>query len=248
MILKFSFPLLFASMVFYSCKPTPTTVVPKITVKPTALIIGNPLDCGIENISIFPVGSNYKPQVFEGEREDVLSNMVKGTLCFMSNTSDFSDRLASQEYINGNQDEFDIRNILFYDLKTGASYPLLADTMHILSFALHKEFTNPLIFYRMVKKDINRDSLYNSKDPVMLFISDIFGRKLTQITPDNEQFLDYFYYAETQKILIKSAIDQDGDKEFTSSDETNFRDMSIKTPAMGREIFTKSLKDSLRFK
>jgi hypothetical protein len=97
-----------------------------------------------------------------------------------------------------------------------------------------------------VKKDFNADSVFNSKDPVMLFISDIFGKNLTQVTPDNEQFVDYFYYADTQKILIKSSIDQDANKEFNAGDETNFRDMSILAPNMGREIFAKSLKDSLR--
>ena len=53
-------------------------------------------------------------------------------------------------------------------------------------------------------------------------------------------------YADTQKILIKSAIDADNNKEFSNTDETNFREMSIKEPMMGKEIFTKSLKDSLR--
>jgi hypothetical protein len=80
----------------------------------------------------------------------------------------------------------------------------------------------------------------------MLFVSDIYGKNLTQITPDNEQFVDYFYYPQTQTILIKTIIDADKDKNFTNFDETNFREMKIKEPAMGREIFKKSLKDSLR--
>jgi hypothetical protein len=250
---SFIFPLTVCfAIIFISCQPPKKKDqnIPKPVPKKQALIIGNPLDCGIENISLFPVGTNYKPQVYEGNRNssETLLDMAKSTLTFSSNSGAFSDRLAEKEYINGNENEFDIRNILFYDLKGGGTYPLVSDTIHILSFAIHKEFPSPKIFYRVVEKDINKDSIYNSKDPVMLFISDIFGKNLVQVTPDNEQFLDYFYYPDTQKILIKSAIDTDDNKEFTSSDETNFRDMDIKDPKMGREIFSKSLKDSLRFK
>lgn len=248
----FLFPLTLSVVItFHSCRnPTKKDQnIPKPLAKKSALIIGNPLDCGIENISLFPVGTNYKPQVYESRAsaENVL-DLAKSTLTFSSNSGTFSDRLAEKEYINGNENQFDIRNILFYDLKGGGTYPLVTDTIHILSFAIHKEFPSPKIFYRVIKNDINKDSIYNSKDPVMLFISDIFGKNLVQVTPDNEQFLDYFYYPDTQKILIKSAIDADDNKEFTSSDETNFRDMNIREPKMGREIFSKSLKDSLRSK
>jgi hypothetical protein len=250
MKLNFSIFLFGSAILFHSCqKPVEKVTAPAVLKKSSSLIIGNPLDCGIENISIFPVGSNYKPLVYEGDINDSESNkrMAVGCVSFAVNASSTTyDRLAEKEYINAYDKAFDIRNILFYDLKTGKSYPLVTDSFHILSFAIHREFFSPMIFYRVVKNDINKDSVYNDKDPVMLFISDIFGKNLTQITPDNEQFLDYFYYKDSQKILIKTAIDQDGDKEFTSSDETNFRDMNIKEPKMGREIFSKSLKDSLR--
>jgi hypothetical protein len=103
-----------------------------------------------------------------------------------------------------------------------------------------------LIFYRVVKNDHNQDSVYNSQDPVMLYISDLYGKRFTQITPENEQFVDYTYYPKTQSILIKTIIDSDHDKLFTNFDETNFRDMQIAEPSMSREIFQKSLKDTLR--
>jgi len=80
----------------------------------------------------------------------------------------------------------------------------------------------------------------------MLYASDIFGNNMTRITPEDEQFVDYFYYEKTQTILAKTTIDANKDTHFTGKDETNFREMKIKTPALGREIFSKSLKDSLR--
>lgn len=216
--------------------------------KNDALIIGNPFDYGMDNILIFPVGSNYKPVVYENRSLEInkltpSSEVLNFTL--NSGTS-FYDRTAKEEYINTDEDRFDIRNILFYDLKTNKTYPLVMDTLHILSFAMHKEFAKPMIFYRVVKNDYNKDSVFNSQDPVMLFVSDLYGRDFKQITPANEQFIDYTYYAQTQTILIKTILDSDTNKYFTSFDETNFREMKIDEPAMAREIFKKSLKDSLR--
>lgn len=215
-----------------------------------ALIIGNPFDYGMDNILIFPVGSNYKPVVYESQESEGNEKIIstdKSNLSFSLNSSaSLYDRTAEKEYLNTDEDKFDIRNILFYDLKTGQTYPLVTDTLHILSFAMHKEFGKPLIFYRVVKNDNNNDSIYNSKDPVMLFISDMFGKNLIQITPADEQFSDYTFYKQTQTILIKTIIDSDKDRSFTNFDETNFREMKIKEPSMGREIFPKSLKDSLR--
>jgi hypothetical protein len=242
--------LIIALLAFSSCKLKPKEDEKEKTKlkKNDALIIGNPFDYGINDLLLFPVGSNYKPEIIENRNTDAEIKTINAVqnLSFSVNCGTLNDRMAQKEYINNNEDKFDIRNILFYNLKTGLTYPLISDTLHILSFALHKEFDKSLIFYRIVKNDINKDSIFNSHDPVMLFVSDIYGKNLTQITPDNEQFVDYFYYPQTQTILIKTIIDADKDKNFTNFDETNFREMKIKEPAMGREIFKKSLKDSLR--
>lgn len=218
-------------------KPVPTK-------ENTSIIIGNPMDCGIDSMVIFPTGTCYIQP--EGERDKRGDN--NGILSFKVNNSkeSYNDKMANREYVNQDENSFDIRNILFHDLNTGGSYPLLKDSAHILSFALHKEFSNPQIFYRIVKKDHNNDKIYNSSDPVILYTSDLNGKNLIQVTPDDEQFVDYFYYPKTQKILVKTIIDRNSDKKFTKSDETNFRELNIKAPAVGREIFSKELKDALR--
>jgi len=220
----------------------------RIITNDTSLIIGDPINIGLENMLIFPIGTNYTPTLTEPDKSELLVNSKRVTLSFVSNVgSTLYDRLASSEYINPNENEFNIRNILFYDLKTNKSYAILKDTAHILSFAMHKEFPKPLILYRIVKKDFNQDSIYNSFDPVMLFTSDLYGKNLVQVTPSNEKFIDYFFYPETNTILVKTIIDSNHDKIFSESDETNFRSMNIKEPSVAQEIFTKSLKDSLRF-
>lgn len=211
-------------------------------VKSDALIIGDPFDYGVNNLVIFPVGTTYIPEVHEPNRATkTIVNFVSANACSVS-----YDRYSKKEFINLYEDKNDIRNILFYDLKTGKTYSLLNETIHILSFSVHKEYKNPLIFFRVVKNDFNKDSIYNSKDPVMLYTSDLYGKNFTQITPDNEQFIDYTYYSETNTILIKTIIDSDHDVTFSNNDETNFREMKISDPSFGREIFKSELKDSLR--
>lgn len=243
--------ILLATLVLTSCSffNKKDTVAPNAT--SLALVIGNPVDFGLDSVIAFPVGANYNPKISEKRKEEIakngtVNNAASYAVSFTKNTTNYYDRNASSEFINSSENDFDIRNILFYDKLTGKSFPLINDTLHILSFAIHKEFKNELIFYRIVKNDINKDNKYNSADAVMLYTSDLNGNKFTQITPENEQFFDYFYYPETNTILVKTAIDIDKDNKFTEIDETNFREMKIADPKFGREIFSSSLKDSLR--
>lgn len=217
------------------------------TPKNYSLIIGNPVDGIFDNVLLFAVGANYNPQITEGRNENLEIIDSKNGLSFSANAlNNKYDYKADSEYVNNSEDLYDIRNILFYNKSTGASYPLTKDTLHILSFAIHKEFKKSLIFYRVVKKDINADKIYNKKDAVMLYTSDLNGNNFTQITPENEQFIDYFHYPENNIILVKTNINIDNNKQFDEKDETNYRELNIDNPKMGREIFNKSFKDSLK--
>jgi len=217
------------------------------------LVIGDPLDCGLNNQLMFPIGTSYRPEVIEPpEENDFLFNgLADATYSFSINSSaNAYDKLAALEYINNNGEDYDITDILFYDINSGESYPLVGekDTLHILSFAIHKEFENPLIFYRVVKEDYHCDSLFNAFDPVMLYVSPLNGDTLIQLTPENEQFVDYFYYEEQQKILAKTRIDADGDSLFSQIDETNFLEINLNKPAMGTSLFSVDLKNQLKGK
>lgn len=167
-------------------------------------------------------------------------------LYFAENKLQQYDRLAKTEFVNEREQDFDISNILFYNLLSGESKPLTKDSLHILSFATHNEFVKPLIFYRIVKTDKNEDKKFTKDDPVMLYVSRLNGDSLTQITSEQEQFVDYFYYPKVQKILIKTIVDSDKNKKFETNDETNFLEMNLLTLQKGREIFSKNLKDSLK--
>lgn len=254
LLITLSLPLVF------SCsdnEESPRT--PKTPVKSDALIIGDPLDCGLDSLLIFPLGSSYYPDVTEPEEEEEelksLSQVqgYSGTIStrskqiqFQANTVSYYDMNASVEYVNEKTEDYDIRNLLFYNMFTQETYPLVLDSLHILSFALHKEYERDLIFYRVVRNDYNEDKKYDNLDPVMLYISDLDGSNFTQITPEDEHFLDYTYYPETQSIMIKTILDSDGNKKFHSNDETSFSSMKITEPTKAKEIFSDDLKESLR--
>lgn len=81
---------------------------------------------------------------------------------------------------------------------------------------------------------------------MILYTSTLSGDSLTQVTPDGEQFVDYFYYPNTQSILVKTVIDADGDQRFEIDDETNFVEMDLNAPSFGESIFPDDLKDVLK--
>ena len=177
--MKSLFVLPLSTLLFAACSQK-IIEVEEIIPEPTrvkSLVIGDPLDCGLLNQLMFPIGTSYRPEVIEKPKDlsgGVLSGTTKTTdmnFC-LNTTGTLWDSNASLEYINNNDGDFDITNILFFDISTGESYPLVGekDTLHILSFAIHKEFENPLIFYRVVKEDYNCDSAFNSLDPVTLYV------------------------------------------------------------------------------
>ncbi len=236
-----------------ACKPKPQHPHPD----EIAMVIGDPVEFGAVDYLLFPVGGNYNPEISEDKpaldfSSGDMSQETSGGSNFLQlrdkklNNSMMKDRSARYEFGNSQETQFDIRNLLFYNKKTGQSYPLVEDTIHILSFAFHYEFPRPLIFYRVVKKDINKDKKFNSQDAVMLYMSDTMGRNFVAVTPENEQLLTYFHYPESNTLLVKTALDIDRNGKFTSADETNFREVHLDKPAMGRSIFSDTLKQTLK--
>jgi hypothetical protein len=234
-----------------SCKAVPDENGTFVKIDSAGVIIGNPFEYGVTGVMIFPVGCNYNPSIYENPQMAIDFYNMNGVanVGFTANFSDAvydSQAASGSEYVNSNAQFYDIRNILFYDKTSGASKPLTKDTVHILSFAIHHDYKRPQIFYRIVKEDINHDSIFNELDPVLLFTSNLFGDSLTQLTPDNEQYTEYFYYKDTQTILVKTNMNPDNDTSFATMAETNFREVRLDAPAMGKEIFSQGLRDSLR--
>jgi hypothetical protein len=224
------------------------------------LIIGDPASYGSDSLIIFPVGMTYLPQESydDNNNEDVYAeteaseeyagdevyNEANGQTSYGYSVKMSDQGIASnsygtfQLYENLDVENVDIRNLIFYNKFSGESKKLLSDKLHIISFSIHYEFgEEPIIMYDVVKIDYNQDSLYNRKDPVMLFISDMNGDNFTQLTAEDETYLTYFYYYESNRMLLKVSKDGDGNKKFDPYDQTIFRDVDLKNPGIGKTLF-----------
>ena len=221
------------------------------------LIIGDPADYGSDSLIVFPVGMTYILPEQVGDRNvdngyaasesyaaDEVVNEANGRSTYNYNVKMQDQGMLTnsygnfQVYENLDVENVDIRNLIFYTKFTGESKKLLSEKLHIISFSIHYEFgEEPIIMYDVVKNDYNEDSLYNSQDPVMLFISDMNGDHFTQLTPEDETYLTYFYYAESDRLLLKVSKDGDGNKSFDPYDQTIFREVDLKNPAMGETLF-----------
>ncbi len=250
-IMKTTLLFSITSLILFSCsKPLePKKEVPIIADK--SLIIGDPVDNILEGHLVFPIGSSYRPEIYNPIEDNYrsLKFNYNATSMYKSEITTYDvsyDNHATHEYVNDETSTFDISNILFYNQKTKESYTLTNDTVHILSFAIHKEYENPQILYRVVKSDYNQDSTFNSKDGVMLYSSSLDGKNFVQLTPSYQQYLKYFYYEESQTILVKTMIDADSTNSFDAFDETNFVLVDLKEPKLGTELFTDSTKNILK--
>jgi hypothetical protein len=218
------------------------------------LSIGEPLNYGLDSMLVFPIGRAYyelevkeDKDAMKKKRRSASNRRTKiSKVEFSPNTGLRPyDIMAEDEYVNRDLGEFDIRNMLFYNSFTQEKYPLTESKLHILSFGLHREFSRKMIFYRVVLKDYNGDGFYNDEDPVVLCISDLYGKNFVQVTSDDEQFMDYDYNEETETIMIKTLVDSDNNKKFNEVDEMSFSTMKINEPAMATKIFTEDIKATM---
>ncbi len=210
-----------------------------------SLVIGNPVKLNDDLPLLFPVGSSYIPKVFEDPRNIKHTEDIR--IQFIDNAAaNYYDRGSSKEYIVPTQYDYDITNILFHDLRKDVTYELTSDTIHILSFAIHNELRPRKIFYRVVKRDYNDDDRYDSKDPVVLYMSNKDGTDFTQLSSDDQQFVDYFLYDNNRIMLVKTVIDSNQDSLFSANDETSFIKFNINQPGEQKNIFSDSLKTNLK--
>ena len=244
----FAVAILFAT-VFSACKTnTPKPVAPKLK---AGLVLGNPINYYDDSTLLFPVGCDYTPSNDNLAVRDTSPGRIFSTAgtftvydCTQSSANGYTAEV--KEYRNLSPDNFDMRNLLFMNKFTRHSYPLADSALHILSFEIHKEFVRPYVFYKVVKQDLNGDSLFTSRDITTLYYSRPDGSHFTQLTPDGEDYSTYFYYPETHSLLFKTYRDSNNDKAIAYGDESNFYEIDLRNPGMGKNIFPDSLRDELK--
>ena len=257
MIKKILIPAFFMITTFVSCSEPEVKKEEEIIPQ---LVIGDPTSYGSDSLIMFPVGMTFVPvqngddSNYENDyaTEEVI-NEANGNKSERYNVK-FSDGVNQANsygdytvYMNDQMGSVDIRNLIFYNQFTGESKKLFADKLHIISFSIHYEFGDaPIIMYDVVKNDYNQDSLFDRNDPVMLYVSDMSGNNFTQLTPEDETYLTYFYYRESGRLLLKVSKDGDENLKFDPYDQTIFREVDLKNPAMGVSLFGDDMIEDLK--
>lgn len=127
-----------------------------------------------------------------------------------------------------------IRNLRFYDLKTGNSQWMLKSDNAVISKidpfmysgVLRKGDTlgSPLdyLLFEIIEEDFNNDKVLNNKDTKVLYRTNLFGGNLTQITPANFNVTTWKYldYSEN-KIEVYGQYDSNNDFVYKTMDDHN---------------------------
>jgi hypothetical protein len=142
-------------------------------------------------------------------------------------------------------------NIIFYHKKDGQSHLLLNQKAFIASFDLLEKKTpgKPVTrfwLYKIITTDTNGDQELSFSDANAAYLSDLSGKNLQQITPDNTQFLSWTIVQSVGSVFFKIVKDSDNDQKFTERDENTFIKVNLDQPGIGTEIISDKIKQELK--
>jgi hypothetical protein len=142
-------------------------------------------------------------------------------------------------------------NIVFYRKQDGEAHLLLNKKALINSFDfLEVKTTNQTVtriwLYKIIDQDTNGDKKINTDDAIVGYISDLSGKNLQQITPNNTQVLNWVVVPSQNAIFIKILKDSNNDKKFSAEDNTNFVRVNLERPGIGTEIISDRLEQEVK--
>ncbi|BAT56399.1 hypothetical protein NOS3756_54040 [Nostoc sp. NIES-3756] len=142
-------------------------------------------------------------------------------------------------------------NLIFYHKQTGENHVLLDKRAIINSFDLleAKNTDKPIIrawFYQIIDQDTNKDKNLNQEDAVIGYMSDLSGKNLKQVTPNNTRIINWVVLPSQNIILIKILKDSNNDNKFTGVDRTNFVRVSLDNPSIGTEIISEQIEQKVK--
>jgi len=157
------------------------------------------------------------------------------------------DLKLSRSYERNNQ----LYNIIFYRKQDGEAHLLLNKKAIITSFDLLEvkaanKPTTRVWLYRIVDQDTNTDKKLSSEDATIGYLSDLSGKNLQQITPNNTRIISWVVVPSQNAIFLKIIKDSDNNKKFTAEDKTNFVRVNLDKPSMGTEIISDQIEQEIK--
>ena len=133
-------------------------------------------------------------------------------------------------------------NLIFYNRKDGSSHLLLDKKAAIASFDIlsqdqkDSEPTLQRVLYRIIEVDTNEDGSLNNQDAVIGYLSDLSGKTLTQVTPNDTQLLSWQVDEASGSLFLHIQNDSDSNQQFTAKDSTTILKVDLEKPAVGNAI------------
>lgn len=141
-----------------------------------------------------------------------------------------------------------IYNIIFYSKKDASTNVLLDKKAIIKSFDLieKKAIGKPIKrywLYRIIEKDTNGDKKLDYKDATIGYLSDLSGKNLLQITPENTQLNNWKIVQSTGAIFLEITRDTNNDKKF---DTKSYIRVNLDNPGIGKPIISNQLENQIK--
>ncbi|MEH2208807.1 MAG: hypothetical protein V7K53_32850 [Nostoc sp.] len=159
------------------------------------------------------------------------------------------DLNLSRSYENGRNNQ--LYNIIFYQKQGSEAHLLLNKKAIIASFDLLEvkaanKPTTRVWLYKIIDQDTNTDKKINSEDATIGYLSDLSGKNLQQITPNNTRIISWVVVSGQNAIFLKIIKDSDNDKKFTKEDKTNFVRVNLNKIGMGTEIISDKIEQEIK--
>ncbi|MEH2169290.1 MAG: hypothetical protein V7K41_22065 [Nostoc sp.] len=159
------------------------------------------------------------------------------------------DLSLSRSYENERNNQ--LYNIIFYQKQGNEAHLLLNKKAIITSFDLlevkaAEKPTTRVWLYKIIDQDTNTDKKLNSEDATIGYLSDLSGKNLQQITPNNTRIISWVVVPSQNAIFLKIIKDSDNDKKFTKEDKTNFVRVNLDKIGMGTEIISDQIEQEIK--
>jgi hypothetical protein len=221
----------FSLLLFVSCKEKEEAEKPKVIynatkdkvapkVDPTQIEIADlPIQMQGTNYLIHPVGDL---SVYDGKvKSSYGSTNTDGVSYTISNNRDFE--------ITGFLRNLKFQEIGSDSIKALTDKPVLIQTATYLK-SISNKTKKQVMVYTMADMDTNNDGKLDTNDIKTLYISEISGNRLTKISPEFQELIDWNLIESKNRLYFRSIEDTNKNGQFDKNDVVhyNFVDLSNK--------------------
>lgn len=195
------------------------------------IIYDNPIRIESSNKLIIPLIEEFDDNLLESFKRDYLNS---------GRTHISNYHLTYNQIVSNN-----LRNIIFYDLITKDSKFLLDRNVLISKFYFPNKKIDTLktefYLFTLIEKDSNKDEKFDNEDAEIVYLSDLEGKNIIQLTSENIQLLKWDMYPDFDMLVLAVKTDSNNDNEFSKDDNVKILTTSISNPSLANELLDKNI-------